>query len=49
MGRLRWAACYAENGAAGRYGSMFSKFIWWSLVVNSVATVSFALGLAGVV
>ena len=47
-GRLRWAACYAADGPAGRYGSVWSRFIWYGLVVNAAATVSFALGLAGV-
>ena len=47
IGRMRWANCYAEAGAEGRYGSFWSKFIWYSLIANSVATVSFAAGLAG--
>ena len=47
-GRLRWAACYAAGGPAARYGSVWSRFIWYGLVVNAAAAVSFALGLAGV-
>ena len=47
-GRLRWAALYAADGPAGRYGSVWSRFIWYGLVANAAAAVSFALGLAGV-
>ncbi len=47
MGRMRWASCYAEGGAEARYGSFWSKFIWYSLIANAVATVSFAGSLAG--
>jgi hypothetical protein len=48
VGRMRWASCYAADGPAGRYGSVWSRFIWYGLVVNAAAAVSFALGLAGV-
>jgi hypothetical protein len=49
VGRLRWAACYAEGGAGARYNSVWSKFIWYSLIACACATASFALGLLGVV
>ena len=46
-GRLRWADCYAAGGPEARYSSRWSRFIWYGLVVNAAAAVSFALGLAG--
>ena len=49
LGRLRWADCYATGGPTARYNSFWSRFIWYGLVVNSAAAVSFALGLAGLV
>ncbi len=41
------ARCYAEGGPGARYNSFWSRFIWYSLVGNAVAALSFAAGLAG--
>ena len=48
IGRMRWASLYAAGGPEARYGSFWSRFIWYGLVGNAAAAVSFALGLAGV-
>ncbi len=49
VGRLRWADCYAQGGASARYNSFWSKYIWYSLIACAVASMSFALGLVGLV
>jgi glutathione S-transferase len=48
IGRMKWAEGYAEGGPEARYGSQWSRFIWYSLICTIVLSGSTSLGIAGV-